>query len=158
MNNDPRSKMLDRYLRTVEELNRLMYCGRLNEWHGMDLTISHINTLVLLNQIGPMRMGVISYYLKNTLSATTSIINRLASKKLVIRSTDSEDRRVVVCELTDQGRQVTERFWRVVREAALQVASKWDLKQFEYVVTALELVLQTHKEIAQSNRLAMTSK
>jgi len=32
----------------------------------------------------------------------------------------------------------------------LRVAGKWDLKQFESVVEALELVLQTHKEIVQS--------
>ncbi len=148
--NEFRQDISNRYLKSVEEINRIMYSGRLHEWQGMDLSISQFNTLVMLKQMGPMRMGMISYYLKNTLAATTSIVDRLENKDLVIRTKDPEDRRVVICELTEHGQKVTERFWRVAREAALRVASNWDLKQFESVVEALELVLQTHKEIVQS--------
>ena len=148
--NELKQDISNRYLKSVEEINRIMYSGRLHEWQGMDLSISQFNTLVMLKQMGPMRMGMISYYLKNTLAATTSIVDRLENKDLVIRTKDPEDRRVVICELTEHGQKATERFWRVAREAALRVASKWDLKQFESVVEALELVLQTHKEIVQS--------
>ena len=148
--NENRQDISDRYLRSVEEINRIMYSGRLHEWQGMDLSISQFNTLVMLKQIGPMRMGMISYYLKNTLAATTAIVDRLENKELVVRAKDPNDRRVVVCELTEQGQKTTERFWRVAREAALRVADKWDQDQFDSVVNALELILQTHKEIVQS--------
>ena len=150
MEDERREHISTRYLDTVEEINRIMYSGRLHEWQGMDLSISQFNTLVMLKQMGPMRMGMISYYLRNTLAATTSIVDRLERKDLVTRSRDPKDRRVVVCELTDQGQKATERFWRVAREAAVRVAGKWDLEQFESVVEALELILRTHKEIVQS--------
>ena len=150
--NELRQDISDRYLRSVEEINRIMYSGRLHEWQGMDLSISQFNTLVMLKQMGPMRMGMISYYLKNTLAATTAIVDRLEKKELVVRAKDPNDRRVVVCELTEQGQKATERFWRVAREAALRVAEKWDPDQYESVVKALELILQTHKEIVQSGQ------
>ncbi len=150
MDDERRTKLSTRYLDSVEEINRIMYSGRLHEWQGMDLSISQFNTLVLLKQLGPTRMGMISYYLRNTLAATTSIVDRLESKDLVTRARDPKDRRVVVCELTELGQKATERFWRVAREAALRVAGKWDLEQFESVVNALELILRTHKEIVQT--------
>ncbi len=150
MDDELRKKIQTRYLDSVEEINRIMYSGRLHEWQGMDLSISQFNALVLLKQMGPMRMGMISYHLRNTLAATTSIVDRLERKDLVVRSRDPQDRRVVLCALTEQGQKATERFWRVAREAALRVSGKWDLKQFESVVNALELVLLTHKEIVES--------
>ena len=158
LENEHGQEISARYLNVVEEINRIMYSGRLHEWQGMDLSISQFNTLVMLKQMGPMRMGMISYYLKNTLAATTSIVDRLESKDLVVRTKDPDDRRVVVCELTELGQKATERFWRVAREAALRVASKWDPKQFESVVKALELVLQTHKEIVQSSVSAKSTR
>lgn len=151
MDNESRQGISDRFLSTVEEINRIMYSGRLHEWQGMDLSISQFNTLVMLKQKGSMRMGMISYYLKNTLAATTSIVDRLEKKSLVARTKDPADRRVVICVLTEEGRKATERFWRVAREAALRVAEGWDLEQLESVVNALELILQTHKEIVQSS-------
>lgn len=150
MNTEHTQDISDRYLNSVEEINRIMYSGRLHEWQGMDLSISQFNTLVMLKQMGSMRMGMISYYLKNTLAATTSIVDRLEKKSLVVRTKDPEDRRVVICELTEEGQKATERFWRVAREAALRVAGKWDQEQLESVVNALELILRTHKEIVQS--------
>ncbi|MYJ00090.1 MAG: MarR family transcriptional regulator, partial [Gemmatimonadetes bacterium] len=86
----------------------------------------------------------------NTLPPTTSIVDRLEKKGLVVRTKDPDDRRVVICELTEEGQKATERFWRVAREAALRVAGKWDQEQLESVVKALELILRTHKEIVQS--------
>lgn len=150
MDHERRQEISDRYLNSVEEINRIMYSGRLHEWQGMDLSISQFNTLVMLKQMGSMRMGMISYYLKNTLAATTSIVDRLEKKDLVVRTKDPDDRRVVICELTEEGQKATERFWRVAREAALRVAGKWDQEQLESVVNALELILRTHKEIVQS--------
>ncbi len=151
MDNEHRQDISDRYLNSVEAINRIMYSGRLHEWQGMELSISQFNTLVMLKQMGSMRMGMISYYLKNTLAATTSIVDRLEKKELVVRAKDPHDRRVVICELTDQGQKATERFWRVAREAALRVSGKWDLEQLESVVKALELILQTHQEIVRSS-------
>lgn len=150
LNNERTQDISDRYLKSVEEINRIMYSGRLHEWQGMDLSISQFNTLVMLKQMGSMRMGMISYYLKNTLAATTSIVDRLEKKSLVVRTKDPDDRRVVICELTEEGQKATERFWRVAREAALRVAGKWDQEQLESVVNALELILRTHKEIVES--------
>ena len=133
----------------VEYLNRRMHSGRLDEWHGQDITIPQIKALVLLEQKEPLRMGVIADRLGITLSAMTSIVDRLVEKNLVERGSDPHDRRVVLCKLTDQGREEMRRFWRVGREKMLKTLGILEDAQLESVVQALELLQRTEKEALQ---------
>ena len=147
MQDNRRQELTDRFVTVVEQLNRLMHSGRLDEWQGLDMTIPQIKTLVMLGYMGPLRMGVIASYLGSALSATTSIVNRLVQKELVKRVSDPNDRRVVICELTAQGREAVERFWRIGRERAETMADLLEVEQLEAVVQSLELIRQTGEEI-----------
>ena len=145
-----KQELTDRFVSVVEHLNRLMHSGRLDEWQGLDMTIPQIKTLVLLENTGPVRMSAISSYLGSALSATTSIVDRLVQKKLVNRVSDSNDRRVVMCELTPLGRRATERFWRIGRERAQRMADCLTAEQLETVVRALESIRQIGERIPGS--------
>lgn len=149
MQDNYRQELTDRFINAVEYLNRRMHSGRLDEWHGQDITIPQIKTLVLLEQMGPLRMGVIANRLGTTLSAMTSIVDRLVEKNLVDRDSDPSDRRVVLCKLTDQGREETKRFWRVGREKMLKTLAILEETQLESVVQALELLRQKEEELFQ---------
>ena len=142
-----RQELTDRFVNVVERLNRQLHSGRLYEWQGLDMTISQIKTLVLLESMGSVRMSVISGYLGSTLSATTSIVDRLVQRELVNRVSDPNDRRVVMCELTAAGREATERFWRIGRERAQKLADLLEVEQLETVVQALELIRRKAEEV-----------
>ena len=116
MENDYKQELADRFVESIEYLNRQMHTGRLDEWEGLDMTIPQIKTLVLLERMGPLRMGNIAIFLGRALSATTTVVDRLVEKSLVDRVSDPDDRRVVICKLTDRGEQAIERFWRIGRE------------------------------------------
>ena len=149
MQDNYRQELTDRFINVVEHLNRRMHSGRLDEWHGQDITIPQIKTLVLLEQMEPLRMGFIADRLGITLSAMTSIVDRLVKKNLVERDSDPHDRRVVLCKLTDQGREEMKRFWRVGREKILKTLGILEDAQLESVVQALELLQRTEKEALQ---------
>ena len=149
MQDNYRQELTDRFINVVEYLNRRMHSGRLDEWHGQDITIPQIKALVLLEQMEPLRMGVIADRLGITLSAMTSIVDRLVEKNLVERDSDPHDRRVVLCKLTDQGREEMKRFWRVGREKMLKTLGILEDAQLESVVQALELLQRTEKEAFQ---------
>jgi DNA-binding MarR family transcriptional regulator len=108
--NDYKQELADRFVESIEYLNRQMHTGRLDEWEGLDMTIPQIKTLVLLERMGPLRMGNIAIFLGRALSATTTVVDRLVEKSLVDRVSDPDDRRVVICKLTDRGEQAIERF------------------------------------------------
>ena len=70
---------------------------------GPDLTLRQLHALLMLNE-SPMRMGDFGPSLGMAESSATRMIDRLVSEGLVTRTTDQRDRRVVVAEITDQGR------------------------------------------------------
>ena len=104
MQDDRRQELTDRFTESAEYLNRQLHTGRLDEWEGLDMTIPQIRTLVLLERMGPLRMGNIAIYLGRALSATTTVMDRLVEKGLVDRVADPSDRRVVICQLSVVGR------------------------------------------------------
>ena len=140
MHSDSRQRFADRFVVLVEYLNQQMHTGPKQEWDGMDLTIPQIKALAVLQLGGPMRMGKIAQQLGSTLSATSTIVDRLVNKGLVARNLDPGDRRAVVCELTAQGHEAVVGVWRIGRVRIDQVLERLDAEQLETVVHALELL------------------
>lgn len=110
MERTSKQQLTDRFVDLVEQMNQRMHCRLPDEWSGLELTISQIRPLALLQQ-EPQRMGTISSYLGSTLSSATSIVDRLVKRGLVGRGQDPDDRRVVTCHLTELGQETIEQFW-----------------------------------------------
>ena len=120
------------------------------------MTIPQIKTLVLLERVGPLRMGNIAIYLGRALSATTTVMDRLVEKGLVDRVSDPNDRRVVICKLTEPGEVAIKRFWQIGRERLDLLADLLDEEQLETVVEGLELIRWAEDEL-QSTYASMQS-
>jgi DNA-binding MarR family transcriptional regulator len=110
------------------------------EWSDIELTMSQWRTLALLHQ-GPRRMSEIAAYLRSSLSSATSMIDRLVNKRLVARTQDPADRRVVSCRLTPLGQEQMDRFWRMGRKKIEQVSGMLSHEELETVVHAMEVLL-----------------
>lgn len=145
-----RGKLTERFVRVIQHLNRLMCSGRSDELKKLGLNAHHVNTLVLLDCYGPSRMGTLASHLGSKLSHTSNIVDRLVGKGYLRRSSDPNDRRVVICELTKRGRKATEQFIHLAAIRANKVAEKWDSEQFESVVKSLELLWRAEKEVQAS--------
>ena len=146
MVDEKRQELEAKFFQVAEQLNRQIHSGQTDEWEGMDMTIPQIRTLVLLERLGPVRMT----YIGRALSATTTVVDRLVEKELVDRVTDTNDRRLVMCELTDSGRQSLERFWRIGRDRLQMVADLLDDEELERAVDGLELVSNAGGEILRT--------
>ena len=140
-------ELAERFLAVAEFLNRQTHLHRLDAWEELGMTIPQLRTLVLLERMGPMRMGSISTHLGRALSATTTVVDRLVEKELVGRSSDPDDRRVVLCELTEIGRSTIDRFWRIGTDRIQAIVDVLDPEQMETVVRGLELILSAEEEI-----------
>ena len=147
MQDDYRQELTDRFVVLAECLNGRVYSGRLDEWEGLDMTIPQIKTLVLLNSMGPLRMGNISTYLKGAPSATTAILDRLVEREMVERVSDPSDRRVVLCRLTDEGRTAVDQFWKIGRKRLQAAVQLLELEQLEIAVQAFEWIAQADEKL-----------
>ncbi len=144
---DYKQELTNRFAASVEYLNSRVYSGRLDKWHGLEMTIPQIKTVVLLEHMGPVRMGNISNYLGGAPSATTAILDRLVEREMVERVSDPNDRRVVLCQLTAQGWAACEQFWRIGRERIQALVNLMELGQLEMAVQGLELIVRTEKKV-----------
>ena len=147
MEDNNRQELTERLIIVAECLNRQDHLRRLDEFEDLNLTMSQIKTLVLLERHGPLRMGSISMHVGRPLSATTTVVADLVKKRLVDRSTDPGDRRVVLCELTEEGRETIHRFWRIGSERIQMAVDLLDSEQLETFVRVLELILRAEREI-----------
>ncbi len=147
MNDTNNQELTDRFLAVAEYLNRQTHLHRLDAWEDLGLTIPQLRTLVLLERVGPMRMGSISTHLGRALSATTTVVDRLVEKELVGRVSYPDDRRVVLCELTDEGRATIDQFWRIGADRIQQIVDVLNREQVEAVVKGLETILWAVQQI-----------
>ncbi|MYB76152.1 MAG: MarR family transcriptional regulator [Chloroflexi bacterium] len=157
MKDDYKEELIERFVEAVGYLTRQLHSYGLDEWESLDMTVPQIRTLVLLERAGPMRMGNIASYLGRALSATTTVVDRLVEKGLVDRAWDPSDRRVVICRLTDEGKQDVEQFWRVRRERLQLLVDFLDVEQLETLVRGLEVACSADKEIHGSREPGQSS-
>lgn len=157
MHDDSRQQLTDRFVDVVEYLNQQLHSGPKEEWGELDMTIPQIKALAVLQQGEPMRMGGIAAQLGSTLSATSTIVDRLVNKGLVARNLDPVDRRAVVCQLTSEGHEAVARIWRIGRVRILQVLERLDGEQLEIVVGVLELLSRAVRDTAQGAGEAPTT-
>lgn len=147
MKEDRQKELADRYVFVLVQLNRLMYSGRMGELKKLNLNVLQVHTLIMLKYHGGQRMSAISKYLGCTLSRVTNLADALQRKNYMKRSSDPNDRRVVICELTDQGKEAAERFLGLVKERTRKVVDLWEQEQFESVVETLELLWRTEDQV-----------
>ena len=148
MQETERLRLTDRFVELVEQINQQMHCRPVDDWEGLDLTIPQIKALALLQDQGPQRMGSVSAYLGSTFSASTSIIDRLVDKKLVERTLDPDDRRVVICQLTVEGHEAVEQFWRIGRLRIVELSECLSAEELETVVRGMELLRRAVEDSA----------
>ena len=158
MKDDYKEELTERFMKAVDYLNRQVHTFGLDDWEGLDMTIPQIKTLVLLERSGPLRMGNIAGYLGRALSATTTVVDRLVEKGLVDRAWDPNDRRVVICRLTDQGKQGMEQFWRIRRERLQLMVDFLDVEQLETLVRGLEVAISADREIFGSQESGQSTR
>lgn len=78
----------------------------LSEQLSGDLTLEQYGTLRHLKQMGPCSASQIAEFNCVNRSATTAMIDRLVAKGYVTRVADSQDRRVVLLQLTEEAESV----------------------------------------------------
>lgn len=111
------------------------------DWPDVELTMPQLKTLVSLVE-GPLRMGDVASQSGISHSAATAMIDRLVDKELVTRTHDEHDRRVVVCELSENGRRFVERIWRVREESLRKLSHHMTDDELQTVIASLRIMIQ----------------
>lgn len=80
-----------------------IYSSRLKDRTG--LNASQLSCLLVLGNAGPLALSKLSRKVSLSPSMITAIVDQLEKKELVVRNRKSTDRRVILIELTEKGKE-----------------------------------------------------
>jgi len=122
------------------------------EWLQLDLTMPQLKVVLLLFLSGPARMTEIATALDVSLATATGVIDRLVERDTVIRESQPEDRRVVLCRLSDKGQKMIGGLWQLARNRTKELLEAVDSSQLTLITKALEALLQAGETELQQGR------
>ena len=80
--------------------------GAFHSWHREALSLIHLNVLAVLEADGPLPMSQLAEALDVSDASATGIVDRMERRGLVERRHATDDRRLVLVQLADAGRDV----------------------------------------------------
>jgi len=104
----------------------------------LDITMPQTKIMLILYVHGPRRMSDIASELDVTLPTATSLVERLVEKNYVLRETQPDDRRVVLCRLSEAGQKAIGSIWQSGRNRSKELLEAMDVSKLELFADALQ--------------------
>jgi DNA-binding MarR family transcriptional regulator len=142
-NNKERRILIKRILKLSEEIFQEVKPIIPSEWLTSDVTVAQLRVLLVLYAKGSTRMSAIASYIGIAISTATSIVDNLVKKGLVIRSDDPEDRRLVICELSGEGKKLISRLWMLGRAQIEKLLQGLNLEQLKKAAEVTGFILSS---------------
>lgn len=108
----------------------------------LDLTMPQLKVVLLLFLNGPTRMSDLASGLSVSLATATGVVDRLVERDIVLREGQPQDRRVVLCHLSEKGQDLIGGMWQSARERAKELLGAIAPSRLQLVTEALEALLQ----------------
>lgn len=122
------------------------------EWLSVDLTMPQLKVILTLSKEGPARMSDLAASLGVTLATATGIVDRLVEKGYVIRESFPEDRRVVICRLSEEGGELMNRLWQSGRTQVERILEVMTPEQLRIVAQGTETFIEAARAVQQYSR------
>ena len=136
-----REDLVQYILKLSEDIYKKLTPGFPEEWLSSDLTVAQLRVLLTLRTEGPVKMSGIASNAGTALSTATGIVDNLIKKSLVIRDTDPNDRRVVICKLSPEGKKIMDKLWEMGQLQIKKLLDGLNLKQLEDAAKVAEFLL-----------------
>ncbi len=138
-----RKEILENILKFADTLFRKLFpTVPRKELLELDITMPQLKILILLFINGPMRMGALAADLQITLATATGLIDRLVERGMVSRESLPDDRRVVLCLLSDEGHNTISRIWETARNNIMKLLEHLDTGTLRTLAEVLRTMLE----------------
>ena len=108
----------------------------------MGVSVSQCHALMTIAERGSLSMRELAAKLFLTISTMTRIVDQLVKKKLVVRHPDARDRRQVLVEATDKGKEVLKEIDNAMINTQEGILSKLSSQEREVVIKAVAELTQ----------------
>jgi len=142
MKGSQKKELIERILQLGEKAFRELIPILPKEWLQLDLTMPQLKVVLLLFMNGPVRMSDIASALDVSLATATGVIDRLVEREIVLRENHPDDRRVVLCRLSEKGQKLIGGLWQLARDRLKELLGAIEPVRLRLVIEALEALLQ----------------
>lgn len=151
MHSAKREDMVEDILTLADRLFRQLLPTVPKDLLTLDVTMPQLKIMLILFVHGPLRMSAIASELDVTMPTSTSLIDRLVEKGFVLRENQAEDRRVVLCRLTEAGQKAIGRIWESSRIRSRELLEEMDTAKLQMFVELLEDMMKSANSKVGSN-------
>ena len=138
-----KEELIENILQLTDKVFRQLLPILPMEWLHLNLTISQLKVVLLLFITGHSRMSDIASELGVSLATATGVVDRLVERNLLIRNGDPDDRRVVLCQLSNDGEKLIRDLWQLSQKRAGALMSALDTPQLLLISEALQTLTHT---------------
>ncbi len=136
-------KEIDENLR---EINKILNRDLKREMIKLDLGLSHFYILTTLYRKKVLSSGNLAKSLDVRNSTITSLVDRLVKLSLVKRRRCERDRRVVLVELTDKGKKLTEKLLTLRKERLKEIVKELPEEKVKEIYESIKRVKEILKK------------
>ena len=137
-----KEELVENTLQLTEKAFRELFPILPKEWLSLDLTTPQLKVVLLLFMNGPSRMSIIASSLGVSLATATGVVDRLVEKDMVLREGDPDDRRIVLCRLSDKGENLITGLWTLARDHAKVLLEALDQRRLQLLYEAIQALLE----------------
>lgn len=152
MKEPQKKELIEQILQLGEKAFRELIPILPTEWLKLDLTMPQLKVVLLLFLNGPTRMSEIASALDVSMATATGVADRLVEREIVIRESEPEDRRVVLCRLSDKGQNLIGGLWQLARDRARELLGAVEPNKLLLVMESLEALLQAGKSTGKDSK------
>ena len=130
----------------LREINKILNRDLKREMIRLDLGLSHFYILTTLYREKVLSSGNLAKSLDVKNSTITSLVDRLVKLSLVKRRRCERDRRVVLVELTDKGKKLTEKLLTLRKERLKEIVKELPEEKVEEIYESIKRVEEILKK------------
>jgi DNA-binding MarR family transcriptional regulator len=124
--------------------------GAFRSWHRHSISLVHLSVLTALEAEGPISMSRLAEALDVADASATGIVDRMEKRGLVKRRHDTDDRRVVLVDLTDDGRRVFSEMADRRREGLARVLAELSPEEITALLTGMRAIHSARARVFQT--------
>jgi DNA-binding MarR family transcriptional regulator len=145
MPSTPKKNLIEDILKLGDHLFRQLLPSVPQDLTSLDVTMPQAKIMLNLYIKGPQRMSEIASELDVVMPTATSFIDRLVEKNYIVREPLPEDRRVVLCRLSEAGQKAISRIWESSRIRTTELLQELDTVKLKMLIEVLTDMLNSAK-------------
>ena len=143
---EERDVLVQQILDLSDQIFNILIPGLPQQWLTSDVTLVQMRVLFVLHSGGPKRMSELATAMDAAMSTMTGIVDNLVKKELVIREADPQDRRAVVCKLSDKGDELGGGLWKWGQQQVEKMLQTLGSNELRLAVGTTQFLLENLKK------------